>query len=345
MGRLTESIVVLMMAACATWVFAGENEVSAVRIKGVIFNKLGEYDVALRWGAFVREESILINDSNPRDFILEVTKPNVRDVIEINMKKGEEDTFYLALTPSVWGYEVVTVRVGAIRFVNPKEAIEIEELLGIISPVISVNPPLKENRTLILVNGQEVKGIFNDTFIMVERFVIDDGERVSLEALEAKEEGNIYLSATFLLDTTGKLNVEAKGEGRFKDASLGYTYERMRSKITIQLPSTIETSESLPTKVSNWVIMTSETLQRSTGEVTEFKLEEEEKEITGENLKTAQSRIIKNIKDVAKDYRYELITLAGIFVVAAVVRRSLGLAMTGAIIGALTLVVPLLPMG
>jgi hypothetical protein len=91
--------------------------------------------------------------------------------------------------------------------------------------------------------------------------------------------------------------------------------------------------------------MTSETLQRSTGEVTEFKLEEEEKEITGENLKTAQSRIIKNIKDVAKDYRYELITLAGIFVVAAVVRRSLGLAMTGAIIGALTLVVPLLPMG
>ncbi|MEM2352093.1 MAG: hypothetical protein QXT26_06775 [Thermoproteota archaeon] len=304
---------------------AASLEPSAVTLHDVILPP-GTYTMKIYWGNYSASKTFEV--TGVQDLKVNVSASNIRSQLKITLVRGETVVLSVILRPSVVGYEVAELnKVEVVEFKNSSQAIRITEVVSIVDATI-VWVPEGGVVTGVKLNGVELpKFTVDKNSIHIESLVIDD--YVIVEA-EVAERGKVY--AMFGLGKEG-LDVSSKFTGNFTHVEVYYDRSVREMEWVVAIPTTIAEGSKEFEKESGVVTATKgETKPMETKPSSEG-----ESKPTGRASKEEETGMgagsLDEVKKFLNNYRYEVLTLAGILFVAGVARQIIPLAVLGAVTG------------
>ncbi len=305
---------------------------SSVMLVNVVFPP-GLYKVELLWGDVLIEETFESN-GGPLIVRLDIDRVNLRRPIFIKIAGSGVTALEMTLRPSPFGYEIESLKIDPhVRFVDLSRAVYISEL------VTTANATVKwsTNKTVlvrnILVNGLRPLSVdVSKDSVRVLDFVVD--ERVVLEV----EFNEGWIEAEFKLTTEG-LHASSKFSGPFSSATVEYYYSLKRVSWYVALPITRVENSTILVQDYGYV----ESGRSSTPyalrpqiphEVSTLQIINESQPQTPQKESGSTPPVLNTLRQ----FRSELLIISGFIVLAGLLKRKLLIAIMGAALIALLLV-------
>ncbi|MEM1606232.1 MAG: hypothetical protein QXW41_08325 [Fervidicoccaceae archaeon] len=305
---------------------------SSVMLVNVVFPP-GLYKVELVWGDVLREETFE-SDGGPLVVRLDVDRVNLRRPIFIKITRSGVTVVEMTLRPSPFGYEVESLKIDPhVRFMDLSRAVYISELVTTANATVKWSTNKTVSIRNILVNGLRPLSVdVSKDSVRVLDFVVD--ERVVLEV--EFDEG--WIEAEFKLTTEG-LHASSRFSGPFNSATVEYYYSLKRVSWYIALPITREENSTI--LVQDYGYIESGRSSNPYALRPQIPHEASTSQIINESQpQTPQEESDRTppVLDALRRFRSELLMIGGLIVLAGLIKRKLLIAIMGATLIALLLV-------
>lgn len=297
----------------------------------------GSYKVNLLWGDESKEKTFE-SRGEPLTIRLDVDRVNLRRPILIKVTGSGVSVIEMSLRPSPFGYEVESLKIDPrVRFIDLRRAVYVNELVTTANASVRWTSNEMVSVKSILVNGLKPLNVeIGNHSVRVFDFVVD--ERVVLEV----EFDTGWIGAEFKLTTEG-LHVTSKFAGSFSSAAVEYRYSLKRVSWYVSLPITREENSTILLQDYGYVESGRGSKPYGSGPQIPYSASTTPQffnEVRTNETQTPLEELsgLSHILDSLNRFKSELLLIGGLIVLAGLIRKKLSIAIVGAVMVALLIV-------